>query len=217
MIGVFKKEKKRRFICEVEINNEIQECYVSSSSHLSPILNLINKKVLLKKNKGKNLRTQFTLQALWECNKKVLLNLNHVNDMVLEYLQKNYEPNTIKREYKIKNYKSDFYITNKNLVIEAKGLLSDNNIAILPFNSGERCIRQLKEIKKILKQGVNVDYYLVLLSNEINEISLNKMNKDFYKLFKSCLILGMKVKIFNLKWCKTDCYLNNTKNIIFKS
>lgn len=213
MIGIFKQEAKRRFICEVEINNKQEECYVSCSSHLLPILNLVNKKVLLKKNKGRNLRTKYTLQALWEDNERILLNLNYVNDIVQKYLLKIYGQKAIKREYKLGKYKSDFYISDKNLIIEAKGLLSDNNVAILPFNSGERCIRQLKEIKKLLKLGVNVDYYLILLSPQINEIKLNKINKDFCKLFKSCLTIGMRVKIFNLKWSKSDCSLNSLDNI----
>lgn len=215
MIGIFKKESKRRFICEVEINNKTEECYVSCSSHLLPILNLINKTVLLKENKGKNLRTKYTLQVVFEDKEKILLNLNYVNNVVQEYLLNIYKLKEIKREYKFGNYKSDFYILEENLIIEAKGLLSDNSIAILPFNSGERCIRQLREIKKILKLGVNVDYYIVLLNPQIQEIKINKKNKDFCKIFKACLNLGMRLKIFNLKWVNSECFLNNVKNIIF--
>ena len=45
--GIFKRELKNRFLCEVVINNQDNICYVPSSCHLSNFLSLENKKVIL--------------------------------------------------------------------------------------------------------------------------------------------------------------------------
>ena len=45
--GIFVKELKNRFLCEVLVNGVATVCYVPSSCHLSNFLDLSNKKVLL--------------------------------------------------------------------------------------------------------------------------------------------------------------------------
>lgn len=59
--GIFKRELKNRFLCEVAINNQDNICYVPSSCHLSNFLSLENKKVILIPTSSKNTRTQYSL------------------------------------------------------------------------------------------------------------------------------------------------------------
>lgn len=80
--GIFIEEAKERFIGYVKIDSQIEECYISSSSHLNKLINLKNKKVLLTENKGKNLRTRYTIQAVANKNSIILVNLNFVNSIV---------------------------------------------------------------------------------------------------------------------------------------
>ena len=65
--GIFKRELKNRFLCEVAINNQDNICYVPSSCHLSNFLSLENKKVILiptssKKHTDSVFLTSFTIQ-----------------------------------------------------------------------------------------------------------------------------------------------------------
>ena len=105
--GIFIKEAKERFIGYVKIGSQIEECYISSSSHLNKLINLINKKVLLIKKKKKNLRTKYTVQAVVDKNNTILVNLNFVNSIVYEYLKHVYKNIEIRREFNIQNYKTE--------------------------------------------------------------------------------------------------------------
>src|SRR5574344_289425 len=185
ILGIFKKELQTRFLAEVEIDGRVEECYMSTSSHLLPMINLIDKKVLLQENKGKNLRTKYTVHALWKKD-KILLNLNYVNNIFGEYLNNNTKL-IIKKEYKINNYKTDFYISKQNKIIEIKAILSQNNNVTVPFLSGERCIRQLKSMSLLLKQGYHVEYCFILLSPKIKNIIIDKNNKSYFDNFNICL------------------------------
>lgn len=62
--GVFVKELKNRFLCEVEIDGKAEECYVPSSCHLSNFLQLKGKRVLLVPTQGKSPRTKYALYAM---------------------------------------------------------------------------------------------------------------------------------------------------------
>ena len=111
-IATFIKEGYNRFICEVMIENNTIECYVSSSSKLSHFIPLENRKVLIRKNEGKKLRTKYTLQAVWEDQNKSLLNLNYLNNVFENYL----DSTDWKREYIVnKNLKTDFINIKENI------------------------------------------------------------------------------------------------------
>ena len=97
--GIFKEECKRRFLALVEINGKEEECYMSTSSKLKDIIDLNGRTVLLKENKGENLRTKYTVQAVKEKENIILLNLNYINELFYaEILKSNQE---ILREQKI--------------------------------------------------------------------------------------------------------------------
>ena len=64
IIGKFLKELKNRFLCEVEIDGNVEECYVPSSCHLSNFLQLKGKRVLLVPTQGKSPRTKYALYAV---------------------------------------------------------------------------------------------------------------------------------------------------------
>lgn len=214
--GIFIKEAKERFIGYVKIGSQIEECYISSSSHLNKLINLINKKVLLIENKGKKLRTKYTVQAVVDKNNTILVNLNFVNGIVYEYLKHVYKNIEIKREFNIQNYKSDFYLPKNNTIIEVKSLLSKTKIATFPMIQGERSIRQLKTIYELLKRGYNVDYYVILLNQCIQEIIPNDKFNDFSALFKSCIEYGLNVKYFNVKFMNNTFKIKENKNGIIQ-
>lgn len=86
--ATFVKELNGRFLGEVILENKKENCYISNPSHLSNIFDLTNKLVLLKTNKGTNLRTKYTLQAVNYNNTYLLLNLNYLNNIFGNFLGK---------------------------------------------------------------------------------------------------------------------------------
>lgn len=62
--GIFIRELKNRFLCEVEIESEKMVCYVPSSCHLSNFLKLSKKEVLLVPNTSPKSKTSYALFAV---------------------------------------------------------------------------------------------------------------------------------------------------------
>lgn len=200
--GQFVEECSNRFLCHVLIEGVQTECYVSSSSRLENYITLKNKTVMLVENKGKNLRTQFTLQAAKVKGKWVLLNLNSINELYLEMLHKGrkYKADDIQREKYVNDYKTDFFIEKDKLLIEAKGILSESSKAIYPVVSCGRAYRQLLAILDLLKAGYSIEYGFVLMNPGITQIELNPREKKIRAIFKECMDLGMRVTFFSIKW-----------------
>lgn len=203
-LGIFKEECRNRFLCKIQIEEDIEECYLSSSCKLGHFIDLKDKRVLLKSNKGKKLRTSYTLQALWEKNKKILLNLNYINDLVADELYRDkIEKNIIKREHWVnKKIKTDFYNDLTKEVVEVKGILTEKSSALFPSIKTERAVNQLKEYKKLLKKGYKIKYIIVLMNDKIEKLYLNNDEKEFCKLFKACKKLGMSCEFYGVKWNK---------------
>ena len=80
--GVFVKELKNRFLCEVEIDGKVEECYVPSSCHLSNFLQLKGKRVLLVPTQGKSPRTKYALYAMPYKRNYIVLNTSLSNAAV---------------------------------------------------------------------------------------------------------------------------------------
>ena len=212
--GVFIEECKNRFICKVNIDGIEEECYVSSSCKLSNFINLKGKEVLLKLNKGKNLRTKYTLHALLE-DEITLLNLNFVNDIVNDCLF--FDKSKWKREYKFsKKLKTDYFSEKEKKIIEVKAIISDNDSVIFPSVYSERTIRQLDEYNKLLKNGYSVEYDIILMSKRIRRIIINKEEKDLKRVLSRCIKNGLKIKVYDLIWNDNYCIkvYENTKVIL---
>jgi len=195
--AIFKKELKGRFLCEVDIDGKIEHCYVSSSSHLSSYLNLPNKQIILRANKGKNLRTKYTLYAVKYRNTYILLDLNDLNNIFFQFLNMHFENYIkIKKEYNICNYKTDFFITNLNQIVEIKSVISNNEKAYYDFQSHKRAYMQLQKIKELLILGYSVNYIFVMLNPYIKIFRLKDKRKKENMLFLECIKLGMNVKFY---------------------
>ena len=80
--GIFKKELKNRFLCEVQINGRDVVCYVPSSCHLSNFLQLEGEKVLLVPTQTPNSRTPFAVFAVPYKRNYIVLNTSMANRAV---------------------------------------------------------------------------------------------------------------------------------------
>lgn len=200
--GVFVKELKNRFLCQVLINDKCRECYVPSSCHLSNFVDLSNVEVILVKNTPGS-RTDYSLLAFIYLGKYVLLNTTIVNKIVYEKLNSkkfNFlgKRKKIHKEYKIEDYKSDFFIEDTNSFIEVKSLLTVNKIGEFPTVYSERTINQLTQFIDFLKKGYRVYLFIVSLNPTTKTIHINEKS-DFYFLLKHCINLGLILKGYSLE------------------
>lgn len=196
--GVFVKELKNRFLCEVLINGESTVCYVPSSCHLSNFLDLKGKTVLLIPTQTTNSRTPYALFAVPFRRNYLILNTsmanfaiaNSINTRRFSYLG---QRKTILKEHVIDNYKADIYIKDSNTIIEIKSIITTSKSGIFPTVYSERTLIQLEKIQDLLSQGYKVCFIIVSLNPYVNEIHIDRKTA-FYNHFQACIKKGMMVK-----------------------
>lgn len=211
--GVFVKELKNRFLCEVLVNGESTVCYVPSSCHLSNFLDLTNKKVLLVSTQAQNSRTKYALFAVPFKRSYLILNTSMANAAVAGSLQKarfSYlgKRKTIFNEHKVEDYKADIYIQESKTIIEIKSIIATTNSGVFPTVYSERTIKQIKLLQKLISQGYRVSFIIVSLTPYLKEVLIDDKT-EFYKEFVKCIKQGMIAKAYT-------CRLSDGKILIEK-
>ena len=202
--GLFLEECKHRFRCLVKIRDKEEICYLASSSKLTPFIQLQGREVLLIKNLNNKSKSAYTVHAVKTDTGYILLNLGHVNTLLMTEFEKPESyyagAKNICREKQVhQNLRADFCVEQeRRTIIEAKGLITENAVSLLPSMAVERAVTQLKIFKKLLKTGCEVHYYLVLMNPAIGAVELDRTQKDYYKEFRACLKLGMKCFIYRV-------------------
>lgn len=198
--GIFVRELKNRFLCEVKIDGKVEECYVPSSCHLSNFLQLKGKKVILVPTQGKHPRTRYALYAMPHKRNYIVLNTslsntaieNSIHSRRFSFLGKR---NEIIREYCIDGYKADIYIPTSKTIIEVKSVLSSTDTAVFPTVYSERTQNQLKIIQEMLDKGYKVVFIIVSLNPYIKKITIDK-NTEFYTELTQCIERGMDIRAY---------------------
>jgi DNA-binding sugar fermentation-stimulating protein len=204
--GIFIEESKNRFLCKVLIDGQEVECYIPSSSKIENYIRLKNKPVLLLRNQVAR-RTRFSLFAVSYYNTFIIVNQNLVNGFLANEINNNQllkdkEIITIEKEKKYGDYKADLIMTcknNKTVLIEAKSIISANREAFFPTVYSERSIIQLKIIKQLLLEGIEIYYFIVSLSPIVRKITINEKHSEFYKLLNECIVNGLKLQAMSLR------------------
>lgn len=204
--GIFIKELKNRFLCEVEIDSEMVVCYVPSSCHLSNFLKLYRKEVLLLPTASPKSRTPYALFAVPYKRNYIVLNTSMANKAVeasihrrlFSYLGK--RKNVIK-ERSVSGYKCDLYIEDTDTIVEIKSIISVEKQAIFPSVFSERTIRQLKLLSKFLDKGRKVSYCIVSMHPYVDEINIDT-GTEFYVELQKCLDKGMGLHGFTTRLTK---------------
>lgn len=206
--GVFISECKNRFLSNVKINEKVVECYVPSSSRIENYLQVNNCEVLVTKNQSKKTRTKYSLFAVKFENNYIILNLNKVNSILEQLIVNGWlYPKASYTVYKEKMvarvYKSDLYLSDSlgdnNIIIEAKGIISDERVIEFPQVYSERSVKQLNILHSLLEKGETVHYYLICLSPLIKQINLVQGNK-YTEMLKKCIDQGLKLRILRLHY-----------------
>lgn len=177
-------------------------------------LNLNMKPVLLTYNKSRTSRTKYSLFAVKYNEKFIILNLNLISVFLQNFIlhQNLYPELNIKEvsiEKKIRGYKSDVFIVHEEgtILVEAKGVISTASKVCFPNVYSERSIKQLLEIKQMLKEGINVDYIFVNLSPFLKKITFTSDTK-YLELLRECQKLGMRLRVLEA------CYNHDTQKVL---
>ena len=198
--GKFIRELKNRFLCEVKIDGNVEECYVPSSCHLSNFLQLKGKGVVLIPTQGKNPRTRYALYATPYRRNYIIINTSLSNVAIekgihnrrFAYLGKR---ENVQTEHSIEGYKADIYIPDTKTIVEIKSVLSSNNEAVFPTVYSERTQNQLKSIQDMLDKGYKVAFIIVSLNPYIKKITIDK-STEFYVELTKCLEKGMTFRAY---------------------
>ena len=126
--GIFKRELKNRFLCEVEIDGDSTVCYVPSSCHLGNFIDLQGKRVILVPTQSKDTRTRFALFAIPYKKSYIVLNTSMANRVVKDSINGRRfsflgKRKLIYTEHYVEGYKSDIFIQDTNTIIEIKSVL----------------------------------------------------------------------------------------------
>ena len=198
--GIFVRELKNRFLCEVKIDGKVEECYVPSSCHLSNFLQLKGKKVILVPTQGKHPRTRYALYAMPHKRNYIVLNTSLSNTAIENSIHSRRFSflgirNEIIREHCVDGYKADIYIPTSKTIIEIKSVLSSTDTAVFPTVYSERTQNQLKIIQEMLDKGYKVAFIIVSLNPYIKKITIDK-NTEFYTELTQCIERGMDIHAY---------------------
>lgn len=202
--GTFVSEDKSRFLCTVKIDDKDSLCYVPSSCHLSSLISLKGKTVLLKSVKTPNARTKYSLFAVKHRRGYILLNLVYANKVIERELQSRRfsflgSRKNIRCEYTIGGYRADIYIQDTNTVIEVKTVLANDCTVKFPSMASKRAVKQLAELSALLDHGYKVVYTIVSLSPSVKSVEINSQYQDYYSIFNNCLEKGMTCIAFSVR------------------
>lgn len=222
--GTFVKEKANRFLCLVEINGEIQECYIPSSSKLGKHIDLTKNAVLLTQNKSIHTRTRYSLFAVKVRNNYIIVNFNIINDYLMRGIEDKckgledicFSNSMIYKEKLINGYKADIVVDNRDhkVIVEAKGIISTQRDVEFPSVYSERTIKQLLKLKNILKQNYSVYYAFVALSPFVERVNIKQSDKRYYKLLCDCIERGMNILPLTLFYQNGYIILSENESLI---
>lgn len=200
VIGIFKKELKNRFLCEVQIDGEDVVCYVPSSCHLSNFLRLDGKKVLLVPTQAPNSRTPYALFAVPYKRNYIVLNTSMANRAIensisgrrFSYLGKRKD---VIKERTINGYKADLYLPSTKTIVEIKSVISIADHAKFPTVYSERTLKQLDSILELIQKGYRVCLAIVSLHPYIKTVDIDT-GTCFYNELVKCMNAGLIIKAY---------------------
>ncbi len=216
--GIFIREQKNRFICEVMVEDEIIECYVPSSCRLDNFIDLHGKRVLLLPTVAPSARTRYSLFAVPYKRNHILLNLGRVNSVIERDIKKRCfstlgKRSEVYREYKVSSYKSDLFIANSSTLLEIKSVLSLEKSAVFPTVFSQRTLNQLKEISSLMDRGYNAALIIASLSPYVEQIQIDHTS-PFYEALRPCIERGMQLLAVSLHIHQGEVRIKKKINIV---
>lgn len=202
--GTFLREQKTRFLCDVLIEDQEEECYIPASCKLSKFVDLTGKQVVLQAVDNPRARTRYSVYAAKLGRRYVLLNLAEANRVVERQLQRRLfaylgKRKQVRREVTINDYKADLFIEDTQTLVEVKTLLAFEKEGCFPSMDSKRAVEQLRKISKLLETGYRVNYMIVSLNPTVERIKLNEELAEYCNLFQECVDKGMGAQAFSVR------------------
>ncbi len=199
-IGRFISENKNRFLCTVQVDGTEETCYIASSCRLDNFIDLRGKEVLLRRNTGKNVSTQYSVLGVKHKRNYVLLNTSWANKAIANSIHSRRfafvgTRNNVKKEVDLHGYRSDFYIDETRTIIEVKSVISMSSTARFPTVFSERTLRQLNDIETMLYKGYKAYFFIVSLNPYVREIRLLN-DTECYDHLVRCKNKGLALRGF---------------------
>ena len=219
--GIFIKERKNRFICEVMVEGEVIECYVPSSCRLDNFIELHRKRVLLLPTEAPGARTRYSLFAVPHKRNHILLGIGRVNSVIEREIGKRCfstlgKRSEVCREYKIGSYKSDLFIKDSRTMLEVKSILSLGRSAVFPTVFSQRTLDQLTVISSLLDEGYNAALIIASLNPYVDEVQIDTAS-SFYEALIPCIEKGMQLLAVSLHIRQGEVQVKRKINLIMSS
>ena len=197
--GIYLRETKGRFLCQVLVGKIEYECYLPSSCKMSKLLDLQGKTVLLRPITNKKTRTKYSVVAVRMENGLIPTNLAGINDIIADSLNLRAfsflgPRRTILREAQIEGYKADIYVKDTNTLIEIKTIISSKREALFPTVYSSRAEKQLEKILE-LQEKYKAVYIFAILNPMTKKVVLNTDMKNYQSLFFRCIGKGMNCRV----------------------
>ena len=198
--GIFLRELKNRFLCEVEINGTPVICYVPSSCHLGNFLKLQRRRVLLAKNQGNKTRTEYALFAMPYKRSYILLSPAVANQAVATSLRGRRfsflgARQHYRSEFKVDGYKADLFIEDTKTIVEIKAVITTEAEAIFPTVFSERALNQLSALEQRLGSRQKVCLFVVSLNPYARKLRINS-DGEFYHVLTRCIDKGLILRAY---------------------
>lgn len=195
--GSFVRELSNRFLAEIEIDGNLEICYIPSSCKLSRLMDLSGRETLLLPVKKKVARTRYSVFAVKGSTSYILLNLGECNAILQKELHRRYfsflgKRTKLHREANIAGYKADLFIEDTNTIIEIKSVLSSEKNSMFPSVHSRRTLLQLEKISKLLDRGYAVCYIFASVNPKTKVLYIDEANTEYCELFRECVSRGMQ-------------------------
>ncbi len=185
--------RPNRFIAKVVVDGVEETVHVKNTGRCKELL-IPDAKVYLSVSDNPERKTKYDLIAVDKNtdNGVLLINMDSQipNDVTYEWLvnSKYFGDNAIiKREYKYKNSRFDFYVESagEKIFLEVKGVTLENSgVASFPDAPTERGIKHTNELVSALEQGYK-SYILFVI--QMKEVHVFKPNDITHKAFGDAL------------------------------
>ena len=215
--GIFIRELKNRFLCEVLIDTRLETCYVPSSCHLSNFIDLADKRVLLVPNKMTGSRTKFSLYAVPYKRNYIVLNTSMANRAVLSNIKSRRfsflgSRKNISTECVRDKYKCDLFIEDTSTIVEVKSIISTQKEAVFPTVYSERSLNQLDCLYEYINSGNGAFYCIVSLHPYVDRVVIDD-NTVFFAKLKRCLDSGMQIKAYTTRLKGKELIIDREVNV----
>ena len=202
--GLYVRELTNRFRCEIEIDDEICECYQPISFKLSKVMKPEGKEVLLSGIQKKKSDFKYSVYAIkTEENRYALLNLQMVNSIFEKEIYKNRfsylgDRSVVKHEAKVDGLKTDLLIDDST-IIEIKTIFSFDSTVLFPNLTSHRLLDQITKISENLGKGYRAVLILAVLTETPKKIIINSDNSEIKTTILRACQAGLNIKAYRIE------------------